>query len=192
MMANDDLNTDQDINTTPPDGADQYPAQPRSHGSNPDLDVAGYDDQTRQRDQGASPYIPGAGARQGSTSEDTADTEDDAETPVMARGGDLASTDIMSQDGGPGSTDIMSQDGTPDAVGQAPTDTTTGDDYSTGPRTTDPEQELLNSGYEPQIDRDATGPDRAGHRVPPGVPGMPDQRGTLDQTTYSTQDDGRS
>jgi hypothetical protein len=179
-MANDDLNTDQDINMTPPDRTDQYAAQPRAHGSTPDLDVAGYDDQARQRDQGASPYIPGAGARRGSIREDTTDTDDDGETPVMARGGDLASTDVMSQGG------------TRDNLGQAPTATTSGDNYSPGPRQTDPEQELLNPDYESQIDRDATGPEGAGYRVPPSVPGMPDQRGTLDQTTYSTQDDGRS
>jgi hypothetical protein len=179
-MAHDDLKTDQDINTTPPDRTDQYAAHPRSHGSTPDLDVAGYNDQTRQRDHGASPYIPGAGTRQGSIPEDTADTADDAETPVMARGGDLANTDVMSQDG------------TLDAAGQAPTHSTTGINYSTGPRRTDPDEELLSPGYEPHVDRDATGPDRAGHCVPLSVPGMPDQRETLDQTTYSTQDDGRS
>jgi hypothetical protein len=178
-MANNDLNTDQDINTTPPDRTDQYAAQPRSQGSTPDLDVAGYDDQTLQRDQGAAPYVPGAGARPRSTSADTADTDNDAETPVMTRGGDLENTDVMSQGG------------TPDAAGQAPSGTTTGDNYSTGPRQTDPEQELLNPGYEPHVDREATGPDRAGQRVPPSVPGMPGQRGTLNQTTYSTQDDGR-
>ncbi len=104
---------------------------------------------------------------------DTDDT-DDAGTPVMRRGGDLAETDVMSGD--PGT----------DSIPQAPTDTTTGEDYSTGPRRTDPEEELLDPGYEPHVGSDEMGPDRAGHRVPPNVPGIPDQTGTLDQTTYTT------
>ncbi len=66
----------------------------------------------------------------------------DADTPVMRRGGDLGGTDIMSGDG-EASTDVVSGDQQTgagvDQVPRARTDTTLDEDYSTGPRTSDPE-----------------------------------------------------
>ena len=113
------------------------------------------------------------------------DTAADGYTPVMRRGGELADTDVMSADTGP--------DADPGDVPPEPTDTTIGENYSTGPRRTDPEEALLDPDYEAPISGDITqhtmGPDRAGHRVPPGLPGMPDQTGTLDQTMYPSQGD---
>jgi hypothetical protein len=174
-MANDEPNTDQDINTVTPNRPDEY-AIKYGRASNPDLDVAGDNDKT-----GPSNAATGGGLN----NDLDADTGTGGQVPVMRRGGELAESDVMSAGVGP--------DAGPGDVPQEPTDTTIGENYSTGPRRTDPEEELLDPDYEAQISgnttQDTMGPDRAGHRVLPGLGGLPDQAGTLDQTTYSSQGD---
>lgn len=69
------------------------------------------------------------------------------------------------------------------------TDTTIGENYTGGPIRVDPEEQLLNPGYDPDIpggaDRHAATPGRPGFADSPSLGGMPDQTGQLDQTTYS-------
>lgn len=69
------------------------------------------------------------------------------------------------------------------------TDTTIGENYTGGPIQVDPEEQLLNPGYEPDIpggaDRQAATPGRPGVADSPNLGGMPNQTGQLDQTTYN-------
>lgn len=68
------------------------------------------------------------------------------------------------------------------------TNTTIGENYTGGPIQVDPEEQLLNPGYEPDIpggaNRQAT-PGRPGFADNPNLGGMPNQTGQLDQTTYN-------
>lgn len=59
-----------------------------------------------------------------------------------------------------------------------------------------PDQQLLQPGYNPPVgdagrlqDIERGGPNPGGYSGAPGQPGIPDQAGTLDQTTYSNRND---
>lgn len=59
-----------------------------------------------------------------------------------------------------------------------------------------PDQQLLQPGYNPPVgdagrlrDVERGGPNPGGYSGAPGQPGIPDQAGTLDQTTYSNRTD---
>lgn len=71
------------------------------------------------------------------------------------------------------------------------TDTTIGEDYTGGPKTVDPEQQLLNPDHEPEIPggsrRQEATPGRPDFAEDPGLGGMPNQSGQLDQATYHDQ-----
>ncbi|HKV84085.1 MAG TPA: hypothetical protein VJN88_05980 [Ktedonobacterales bacterium] len=73
-----------------------------------------------------------------------------------------------------------------EAGNQTDTDTGAGEEYTTAPRATDPEQELLDPGYDPQIpgesgQRGTTPPGQPEFAEHPGLGGMPNQQGELDQ-----------
>ena len=69
------------------------------------------------------------------------------------------------------------------------TDTTIGENYTGGPIQVDPEQQLLNPGYEPDIagdsGRQAATPGRPSGADSPTLGGMPNQQGQQDQTAYT-------
>lgn len=158
-MSSSNPNTDQDI------------LENRTPGTNPDLDVS-------QNASSGGDVNPMAG--QQSTE---ADTHNPGPVPVAGYTPDqLGSKGQVGQ-----SVNTTAAAGPPGTANQ--TDTTIGENYTGGPKEVDPEQQLLNPGYEPQIPggsgRQAATPGRPGFADNPGLGGMPDQTGQLDQTTYN-------
>lgn len=137
---------------------DQDILEDRTPGTNPDLDVV-------QRANTGSDTSPLAG-----TQSAEADTHNPGPIPVAG-----STSDQLRRAGQPG----------------AQTDTTIGENYTGGPISEDPEQQLLDPGYDPQIPSTGGRRSGAGARSDvadnPGLSGMPDQAGALDQTTYHSE-----
>jgi hypothetical protein len=136
----------------------------RTPGTDPDLDVG-------QRADQRTDMNPLAG-----TQSTEADANNPGQVPVAGYTADqLGSTGQIGQSSAGGSVDQ--------------TDTGAGKEYNTAPRATDPEQELLDPGYDPQLPGGAgqgaaTTPGQPGFADNPGLGGMPNQQGQQDQTTY--------
>lgn len=149
---------------------DQDILNDRTPGTDPDLDVG------RRTGAGAE-TSPLAG-----TQSTEADANNPGQIPVAGYTGD--------QQGSPGQVGQTSAGGSAATAG-APTtanqtDTGAGEEYTTAPRATDPEQELLDPGYDPQLpdqseQRGTTPPGQPGFAAHPGLGGMPNQQGELDQ-----------
>lgn len=74
------------------------------------------------------------------------------------------------------------------------TGTTIDENYTGGPKQVDPEQQLLDPGYEPDIPggsgRQTATPGRPSVADNPSLGGMPDQAGTQDQVIYNDRGNG--
>ncbi|HEV2404812.1 MAG TPA: hypothetical protein VGR88_05140 [Ktedonobacterales bacterium] len=136
----------------------------RTPGTNPDLDVG-------QRADQSADTNPLTG-----TQSTEADANNPGQIPVAGYTGD--------QFGSAGQVGQSSTGGWADQP-----DARAGEEYNTAPRATDPEQELLDPGYDPRLpgaaEQDAaTTPGQPGFADNPGLGGMPNQQGQQDQTTY--------
>ncbi|MGH2485193.1 MAG: hypothetical protein ACRDHE_04175 [Ktedonobacterales bacterium] len=151
----------------------------RTPGTDPDLDVG----RRADADADADTNSPAG------TQSAEADANTPGQVPVAGNTGDQRGhPSAGNRDSG--ERDSAAAAGAPATSDQ--TDTGAGEEYNTAPSTQDPEQELLDPGYDPQLpggsgQRGTTPPGQPGFAEHPGLGGMPNQQGRQDQTTYHNQ-----